>query len=345
MKYIIALFFVIFCYQSFGQQTSESLYQLIENPNDKVSGVYLIKEWIIYYKDEIGAVNQTKTKIYINTKSSFNAINTKTNKPYFYIKDNGNTLIIADREGGFSNVIDKSLFDTNEFDLKIYNGSDKNSYIVYNIVKLKKVDDVFDKIIQGTGVIISKAGFLITNSHVINKANLIKIQLGEINLRASVIINDTVNDIALLALQIDKTITQDFSPVYFNSSLPLIGDDVITLGFPLLNSMGYELKLTTGTISSLKGVKDDNRYIQFSAPIDPGNSGGPLLNSNGEVIGIVSTKHSVGTNAGYALKTNFIPDSISKYFVVRKNTLKPISKSSIYSNSKKSIVIIKSYFL
>ena len=344
MKYIIAFFLVTFYYQSLGQQSSENIYQLIEKPNDKVSGIYLVKEWVLYIRDQISAVNPNKTKVYINTKSSYNAINVKNNKTYFSIKDNGNTVIIAG-SGGFDNVIEKSVFDANEFDLKIYSSSDKHLYYVYKIVKLKKIDDVFDKVIQGTGVIISKSGYLITNSHVINEASLIKIQLGEITLNASVIFNDIENDIALLALQSDGNITQDFSPLYFNRTLPLIGDDVLALGFPLLNSMGYELKLTTGTISSLDGMEDDKRYIQFSAPVDPGNSGGPLLNSFGEVIGIVSAKHSTGTNAGYALKTSSIPDSISKYFIFRKTNLQPISKSLIYSTSKKSIVIIKSYFL
>lgn len=344
MKYILAFFLVTFYYQSLGQQSSENIYQLIEKPNDKVSGVYIVKESVLYYKGKISAVNPNKTKIFINTKSSFNAINIKNNYTYFNIKDNGNTVIIAGGEG-FGNEIDKSVFDANEFDLKIYSSPDKNWYYVYKIVKLKKIDDVFDKVAQGTGVIISKSGYLITNSHVINEANLIKIQLGEITLNASVIFNDIENDIALLALQSDGNIIQDFSPLYFNRSLPLIGDDVLALGFPLLNSMGYELKLTTGTISSLNGMEDDKRYIQFSAPVDPGNSGGPLLNSFGEVIGIVSAKHSTGTNAGYALKTSFIPDAISKYFIFRKSNLQPISKSLIYSTSKKSIVIIKSYFL
>lgn len=344
MKYIIAFFLVTFYYQSLGQQSSENIYQLIEKPNDKVSGIYLVKEWVLYIRDQISAVNPNKTKVYINTKSSYNAINVKNNKTYFNIKDNGTTVIIAG-SGGFDNIIEKSVFDANEFDLKIYSSSDKHLYYVYKIVKLKKIDDVFDKVIQGTGVIISKSGYLITNSHVINEASLIKIQLGEITLNASVIFNDIENDIALLALQSDGNITQDFSPLYFNRTLPLIGDDVLALGFPLLNSMGYELKLTTGTISSLDGMEDDKRYIQFSAPVDPGNSGGPLLNSSGEVIGIVSAKHSTGTNVGYALKTSFIPDSISKYFIFRNQNLHPISKSLIYSTSKKSIVIIKSYFL
>ena len=345
MKYIIAFFLVTFYTQSFGQQTSENFNQLIENPNDKVTGVYLIKDVTYYRNDEIYYVNPIKTTIYINTKSSFNAINTKTNKAYFKLNENGNSLIITDRDGDFINVIDKSLFASNEFNLRLYRNSDKNSSIVYEIVKLKNVDDIFSKTIQGTGVIISKTGYVITNSHVINEANLIKIQIDTINFNASVIYNDTENDIALLALQKDKNISQEFLPIYFNSSLPLIGDDVLALGFPLLNSMGYELKLTTGTISSLKGIEDDKRYIQFSAPVDPGNSGGPLLNSFGEVIGIVSAKHSIGTNAGYALKTSFIPDSISKYFIVKKNTSQHISKSSIYANSKKSIVIIKSFYL
>jgi S1-C subfamily serine protease len=73
-------------------------------------------------------------------------------------------------------------------------------------------------------------------------------------------------------------------------SAPKVGERVVAIGFPLADFMGSKAKLTSGDVSSLSGIADDPRAFQVSAPIQPGNSGGPLLNSSGQAVGIVTAK-------------------------------------------------------
>ena len=85
-----------------------------------------------------------------------------------------------------------------------------------------------------------------------------------------------------------------------------VGEEVFVLGYPLTSTMGEEIKLTTGVISSKTGFQGDVSIYQISAPIQPGNSGGPLFDSKGNVIGIVSAKHQGAENVGYAIKTSYL---------------------------------------
>lgn len=346
IKYLKGIFLLLFCSQGIAQITPQDLSRIINETNDNSTGVYIIKEWILYENKKISEVYPIEEKIYIDTKSSPNAYSLKDNKIYFYIKRSGNNLTITNggSSGSFSNVLNESIFNSKEFVLKLYD-KNKEYSVVYSIVKIKDIDDAFKSVSQGSGIVISKDGHIITNSHVVNNSNLIKVEIGKNVFEASILYDDPENDIALLALK--KTTNPDsaFKPLYLSSNPPSVGDDILALGFPLLSSMGYELKLATGIISSLKGIKDDNKFLQFSAPVDPGNSGGPLLNSNGDVIGIISSKLSIGTNVGYALKIEEIPDAIKKIWTKRSDKSQIISKNIIYSNSKKSIVIIKSYYL
>ena len=109
--------------------------------------------------------------------------------------------------------------------------------------------------------------------------------------------------------------------------------------------MGKEVKLTNGIINSNSGFENDPRYYQFSAEIQPGNSGGPLFDSEGNVVGIVSSKHSKATNAGYALESKFLIDfiklnepSILKHNV---NSLKDLSLISKYKILKDYILLLE----
>ena len=90
-----------------------------------------------------------------------------------------------------------------------------------------------------------------------------------------------------------------------------VGDDIFVLGYPLTSSMGKEVKLTDGIISSSTGYKGDEAMYQISAPVQPGNSGGPLFNEDGDVIGVVCAKHAEAENANYAVKINYLSSLIS----------------------------------
>nr|WP_277266111.1 trypsin-like peptidase domain-containing protein [Prevotella corporis] len=79
-------------------------------------------------------------------------------------------------------------------------------------------------------------------------------------------------------------------------------EDIFVLGYPLVQTMGEDVKLTTDVISSKTGFQGDVSQYQISAAIQPRNSGGPLFDSRGNLIGIVPAKHKGTENVGYAIK-------------------------------------------
>jgi S1-C subfamily serine protease len=85
-----------------------------------------------------------------------------------------------------------------------------------------------------------------------------------------------------------------------------VGEDVFVLGYPLTQALGNEIKLTNGIISSRTGYQGDVANYQISAPVQPGNSGGPMFDSKGNVIGIVVAGVPGAENVGYAIKIAYL---------------------------------------
>ena len=160
---------------------------------------------------------------------------------------------------------------------------------------------------QGSGFIIDKRGYILTNNHVVAKADEIRVTLadGEI-LPAKLIGRDPYSDIAVIKVASDKI---NISAVLGDSDKIRVGQKAIAIG----NPFGLSHTLTTGIISALgrsiensDGVEIDE-IIQTDAAINPGNSGGPLLNSNGEVIGINTAIFSLSggyQGIGFAIPIN-----------------------------------------
>ena len=146
------------------------------------------------------------------------------------------------------------------------------------------------KILQGASVGTgwpTLAGYVVTSNHVVEDSNDVVVinRLGE-ELPAQVVLGDQVKDIAIL----EVSDTRKLPP-----ALPLakkkarLGTTVFTIGFPRVHFMGRSPKLFTGVISSVNGLHDNPASYQTTVPIQPGNSGGPLLNMNGEVVGLVTS--------------------------------------------------------
>lgn len=97
--------------------------------------------------------------------------------------------------------------------------------------------------------------------------------------------------------------------------------------------MGDEIKLTTGVISAKTGFKGNAALYQISAPIQPGNSGGPLFDSHGDLIGIVNAKHKDAENVSYAIKASYLLNIMKK--VALKNTFSQTNSISSLNLSSK----------
>jgi len=187
---------------------------------------------------------------------------------------------------------------------------------------------------QGTGFLLDDKGHVMTNFHVVDGAK--KISVKGVNgdysttLEATVISSDKANDLALL--KINSTLVKFNTPPYplISSKEVTQGEKIFALGYPFKDIMGNEIKVTDGIINSKSGYKGSISQFQFSAAVQPGNSGGPLFNESGEFIGIVTAKLNpeLVESAGYAIKSDYLMffldqiDSV-KYQVSPRSNQKP----------------------
>lgn len=200
---------------------------------------------------------------------------------------------------------------------------------------------------NGTGFFISKDGYLATNYHVVAEASEIEIEFirngQKQNYKAKVIQSDKQNDLAIL--KIDDNLFSPFSsiPYYFQTSLTDVGSNVFALGYPMaLSVMGTEIKFTDGKISSKTGFQGDISTYQMTTPIQPGNSGGPLFDFDGNLIGINSAKirADVADNVSYAIKSSYLKNLID---VLPTTLILPNDKSIMNKTLTEKIKIISDY--
>ena len=162
---------------------------------------------------------------------------------------------------------------------------------------------------SGTGYAIGN-GYIVTNNHVADGAKTISLKgvKGDMNTgyNAEVIATDKTNDIAILKITDPNFKGFGTIPYAVQQRMAEVGEDVFVLGYPLTQALGNEIKLTNGIVSSRTGFQGDISTYQMSAPVQPGNSGGPMFDSKGNVIGIVVAGVPGAENVGYAIKTSYL---------------------------------------
>jgi len=133
----------------------------------------------------------------------------------------------------------------------------------------------------GSSFVISKNGHLLTNQHVVDGCQIVTIHLPSGLKKALVVATDDTNDLALL-----KTDLEDDNFVPISGTNVSLLEDVVVAGYPLSGSLSTTVKVTKGVVSSLAGLGNDYSQIQIDAAIQPGNSGGPILNDQGNVVAV-----------------------------------------------------------
>jgi S1-C subfamily serine protease len=168
---------------------------------------------------------------------------------------------------------------------------------------------------SGTGFAIDSSGLVLTALHVVDGAETISVLKNSKSYEAEILTSNKTLDLALL-----KVSGAAFTPVRFAPSATVkLAQGVFTIGFPNADVQGLSPKVTRGEISSLHGMRDSPRHWQISAPVQPGNSGGPLFDETGSVIGmVVSTLRAeiagaIPQNVNYALKGDFMRKAIATY--------------------------------
>ena len=158
----------------------------------------------------------------------------------------------------------------------------------------------------GSGFIVDKNGYIVTNKHVIDRADHIKVKIpgDKTEYRAKVIGSDTETDVAVIKIDAGRGLP---ALRIGNSESVQVGDWAVAIGSPF----GFEASVTAGIISAtgrdVPGAQQFQRFIQTDAAINPGNSGGPLVNIRGEVIGVntaIATESGGYQGIGFALPSN-----------------------------------------
>lgn len=185
---------------------------------------------------------------------------------------------------------------------------------------------------NGTGFLVSTNGHIITNYHVIDGCvgDISASLAGQAPSVLRTVSTDETNDLALL--QSSKTF-DDVAVIRASTIRP--GDAIIAIGYPLHGLLTSDFTVTSGIVSSLSGLLNDTRYLQISAEVQTGNSGGPLLDTSGEVVGVVSSKLNalkvvkatgdLPQNINFAIKTGAMRDFLDNSVVPYK-TAEPKSE-------------------
>jgi S1-C subfamily serine protease len=199
----------------------------------------------------------------------------------------------------------------------------------------------------GTGFFAASGGYVVTAFHVIKDAGKIQVmtRAGRV-MHARVLAADPANDVALLKV---RAKANGLPIVASTKAVP--GEAVMTLGYPLIKVEGQEQKAGFGHIDALSGVGDDVRLLQIDVPIQPGNSGGPLLNERGEVIGIIvqtadpekvfAATGALPQNVNYAVKSDYLLPLLARYEIHAATSAEPMrTPAAIVQRSRDSVVMV-----
>ena len=136
----------------------------------------------------------------------------------------------------------------------------------------------------GTGFVVSKR-YIVTAEHVVDGCSLVSVVLGRNKIQAQTVSKDKDNDLALLKFNSSSNQT-----ALLRRSNLRMGESAINFGYPRVGVLSSNPQITAGYVSALAGYKNNSAFFQYSAPTQFGNSGGPVLDASGNVIGVVSAK-------------------------------------------------------
>lgn len=368
-KYTLILLFAFFSYQS-------AMAQNLYTSWDEAS---ILKYWKknglkqyegIYYSDMAFELKDVYTKAYKFSKIYYALkLNEQTAKYELIYLKGKDSYTIGEIHAFFKNFYQdkcfvdivencsKGLIAEDKYWVKIENGNLKITSIYTGKYLMTYFKDptplnfpVSGEIkSSGTGFAISSNGYIATNYHVVEDANSISIKgirgNFDISYNAEVVLEDVKNDIAILKISDTNFSSLGKIPYIITSSQLEVGNNVSALGYPLRATMGDEVKYTNGVISSKSGYQGDLTMYQTSVPVQPGNSGGPLISPKGNIIGIISAKHDQAENVSYALKTayliNLIENLSPKPVLNSTNTISTLSTPDKIKTLKNFVYIIE----
>lgn len=280
-----------------GCDKIEGVYEEVSSSNDEAK-----------YKVAVKKILNTYYLIYLSGANNFG--NWKEGEIKATLEPTSTTLfykanwIMADKSENKNSYI---TFENGLFNLLLE--GDKSVYVkMYPINNDSQIGNQEKS--SGTGFALTSNGYIVTNYHVTNGATTIKVRgvNGDFSKSyiARVIVEDKINDLSIIKIDDQSFKTLGIVPYLIPNKSLEVGNSVFVLGYPLRSTMGDEIKLTNGIISSRSGYQGDITSYQISAPIQPGNSGGPLLDDQGNVVGVINAKHTGAENVSYAIKITYL---------------------------------------
>jgi serine protease Do len=231
--------------------------------------------------------------------------------------------------------------------LKVEQISKSQNEILQDIAEANKKEEAIAARFTGTGFLISPAGYIATSYHLIREADSIFVQNEKFGtLKTSVIKTDQVNDVAILKIE-DVDFQPTTLPYLISGKQADLGEIVYTLGFPR-----EEIVYGEGTISAATGYKQNVTAYQVAVPVNPGNSGGPLLDQQGNIVGMISGIQTKTQGAAFAVKSGILLDVISNISydstakqiqLPRTNRLKSLSRVQQVKKIRDYVFVVKVY--
>jgi S1-C subfamily serine protease len=330
------------CYDCKGYGTTDQ----IDHENDGLFAIYKVKDVYIAQQIENHVADEVISSIQFQETAASNvflptiyyddtyttSINDQKEEDEFWISKAGKASLTESILLEFSYVRKTML--SKAFYIGKWNNKWNNDVEYYKHQWIKifpNSSSTSPKLKQssGTGFALSSGGYIVTNYHVIDGASKIEVKGigGDFNKKhdANLIISDKNNDLAIL--KVNKNLGT--IPYKIASKTSEVATDVYTLGFPLRSSMGDEIKFTKGNISSKSGFQGDITTYQHTIPIQPGNSGGPMFDDNGFLIGIINAKHLDADNASYSIKSKYLLNIIDE----SSSTISHSSTNLMYGKS------------
>ena len=178
----------------------------------------------------------------------------------------------------------------------------------------------------GSGFAISAVGHFVTNHHVIDGCQQVRIHHKGKEYLADIIAFDQVNDLALLKATLEPDVALKFA-----AQKPMLAQDIYVAGFPFGGTDGISasVKVTRGIVSALTGLENNLSQFQMDAPIQPGNSGGPVLNSHGDLLGV-----AVGalSDSWYLEKYGVVPEGSN--FAIKSTVVESLLDANLIPYAK-----------
>ncbi|RCS41416.1 serine protease [Bremerella cremea] len=180
-------------------------------------------------------------------------------------------------------------------------------YVLRNQKKEEQEGEVFES--SGTGFVVHAEGFLVTCAHVVEGSTKIEAHIGGKTYPAKVVDIDSKHDLALIRVD-----TTGLTPIAIMDSAEVqLAEEIRVVGYPLSDVLGESLKIARGTVS---GIDNDrpNRVFQLDATVNPGNSGGPVVNEKGHVAGVATSLLSGDglSNVGFAVPANQVREMLER---------------------------------